>query len=265
MKILDPKNGVVSTTTANTDVNQNATNANQLAKDVPDTKEEFDAKVGEILHEASKVKAEAEAESGNDQDKEEPVDVKSHTESDKILKSASSDPTRYDLNGMLTDQPPNVTVTKDHKDRFIDSVITGERYTEDFSLMNGRLNIRVRSRSMEETDAIGSYANVMIDKGEVKRTTEYSSLLKKLLCVAQVDRINGVVYPPMESPLFFTEHPDRRDPPAWEPRLKAWSEKPDSLVAAVVKCVIEFEARYWHMINHVDDKNFWQSGESTGE
>lgn len=152
-----------------------------------------------------------------------------------------------------------------HKRAFTESLITGERYTEDFSLLGGRMSVRIRSRSSAETEAITAYARRMVVTGKVRTDYDYSALMRKILAVAQVDEINGVKQPRMEEPLFFTETREELVPPGWEPRIKAWGDKPEAILAAVVRCVLEFEARYWEMIRKVNDTDFWVPAGPTGE
>ena len=77
--------------------------------------------------------------------------------------------------------------------------------------------------------------------------------------------INGVKYREMASPLFFEETPKNLFRPGWEADLPIWEKKPDALVSIVIKCIVNFEARYWAMVRKSDDENFWLPGESTGE
>ena len=253
MKLIDPNSGAVS------EVN---------AESMPDAGPIDEAKVAEALSGASEPKLQN-GDAGNSIDRKpgdvgDSADVPEHLKSDSALKSAAGGATRYDPDGSLAGLMEKVDILPEHRDRFIDSVVTGERYFEDFSLMGGRFSLRIRSRSSEETDAIGSYLRVMVNKGDVRTDNEYSSLLRKLMCIAQVDRMNGVVFPPMEAPLMYEETATGRTPPAWEPRISFWASKPDAMVVMAVRCIMEFEARYWTMIRNVDDENFWLTGESTG-
>lgn len=255
MKLIDPNSGTVSEISA---------------ESIPDSGTIDDAKVAEALSIASDPKP-SEGEDTDSKTERKPGDVgdsasvADQIKSDPALKSAAGGTTRYDPDGSLAGLMEKVEILQEHRDRFIDSVVTGERYFEDFFLMGGRISIRIRSRSSEETDAIGSYLRVMVNKGDVRTDNEYSSLLRKLMCIAQVERMNGVAFPTMEAPLLYEETTAGRTPPAWEPRIAFWAAKPDAVVVMAVRCIMEFEARYWTMIRNVDDENFWRTGESTGE
>lgn len=193
------------------------------------------------------------------------ADVGESTEDDPLLSVAEEGIDHESLDDVGDITVKKAPIEQRHKDAFIDSVITGGRYTEEFTLFGGKLKLKIRARSVAETDAITAYARRMIATDKVKVDYEYSALMRKLLASAQVDEINGVKNPPLESPLFFEETEDGINPPAWEGRLAVWGQKPEVVVIAVTKCILEFEARYWHMIRHVNDENFWLPGESTGE
>lgn len=203
---------------------------------------------------------------------DDPVDVEEHLASDPFLAAASGDGQKYHEDARLTSDEggfalagTEVKVEEQHKAAFVESVLTGRRYVETFSLLGGKLVIRVRSRSTEETEAIQAYVRKNASSGALLTDYDYSSLMRKLLAVAQVEEINGVKYPEMARPLFFTEDEEGRTPPAWEGLLGAWSAKPEYILSMVTKCILEFEARYWHLIKNVDDVNFWEPGESTGK
>lgn len=160
---------------------------------------------------------------------------------------------------------PDVTIEQKHKDAFLRCVATGDRYTEDFSLFNGEVTLQLRCRSIEESDAIMAYLRHQALGGKVKTDYEYQALLRILLLVSQVARLNETEFPTMEKPLFSTVSGTQFVPPAWENRINFWKEKSEALVSSIATAVAEFEARYWAMIKASSDINFWKPGQSTGQ
>lgn len=200
------------------------------------------------------------------------VEVQSNTDDDPLLKSAtqSGDGPEFhadDRLGNVQAQLDKVaaSILPEHKRAFADSLITGERYTESFNLLGGKLHLVIRSRSSAETEAITAYARRMVVTDKIRTDYDYSALMRKLLAVAQVDEINGAKQPIMEDPLLFTETSEKLEPPAWEHRIKAWGDRPEAILSAVIRCILEFEARYWEMIRKVNDTDFWLPAGPTGE
>ena len=269
MKILNPgPDGETSVDAANMTPAPAPASEEQKDPEPQDEVAAFDARVVQEMEAAmNEVASERQADDAVDSDDGVggSADINENTESDPLLSVAEE----HDDTG-LTDALEDIkadmaVVTQNHKDAFIESVITGKRYVEYFSLFNGKVTLKIRARSVQETDAISAYARRMIATDKVKVDYEYSALMRKLLALAQVEEMNGVKNPPMEAPLFFEETEEGINPPAWEKRLKVWGDKPEAILIAVVRCILEFEARYWHMIRNVKDENFWQPGESTGE
>ena len=159
----------------------------------------------------------------------------------------------------------NVVVSKQNKEDFLNAIITGDRYTEEVTLFGGKLFVRLRCRSVDETKAIMSYLRHEMAAGNVKSDLEYTSTLRTLMIIAQVQEINGVEYPEMEKPLYFTEKDDKEVPPAWAAKIESWEKKPEAIQSAIGVALSEFEGRYWKMIEASADVNFWNPGESTGE
>lgn len=198
----------------------------------------------------------------------EEVDVDASSKKDPVLSGVNRDQARYDSDERLIErdavEKARATITEEHKSRFLDSVVSGSRYTETFSLFGGKLLLKVRSRTNEETDAITAYVRKMVADGRIRVDYDYSSFMRKLLAVAQVDEMNGVRNPEMKAPMFYEDSGDTLVHPGWEPVLEAWEKRPESVLAAVVRCILTFEARYWYMIQRAEDKNFWVPGEATG-
>lgn len=192
-----------------------------------------------------------------------------HTNGSHIMSSVVSQTDRTQNLNLKEPQTPvydkDFVVLQKHKDNFIRSVITGERYKEEFVKLGGSLRVVVRCRSSIETDAMESYARRMVIMDKVKLQSEYSSMMRKMLFTAQIDEINGVKYPEMKGPMFIESHDGKIEMPGWQKDYDAWENKPDALVAALIDCILIFEARYWYMVSNSDSENFWKPEESTGE
>lgn len=196
------------------------------------------------------------------------IDVDANASADPILNVASSPQTKLHEDPRIAELDAiskSAIIEPRHKEAFIHAVISGERYYETFDLLGGKMHLVIRSRSTQETDAIIAYSRYMVRIDKIRTDYEYSGLMRKLLALAQVDEINGVKMAEMEAPLFFTENSKERVPPAWEPRIEQWAAKPESILAMTTRCILEFEARYWEMIRHIEDESFWLSEGSTGE
>lgn len=159
---------------------------------------------------------------------------------------------------------PDVTVGEEHKNAFLDCLVTGDRYREKVSLYGGRITVTIRSRTIEETDAIMSYLQHLAASKLITSDYEYSSALRLAMLAAQVERFNDIEYPPLKHPLFATDKGAEVDPPAWVADLEVWKSKSEAVIAAIGTEISKFEARYWAMIRASGAINFWQPGESTG-
>lgn len=193
------------------------------------------------------------------------IDVEAHKKDDPLLQAAG------DMSGSSLSKAKELIagniealVSKEHKDEFLRCLVTGERYTERFSLFGGALKAVIRCRSVDETDAIDTYMRRKVAIGDIRYDAEYANLMRLVLITAQVQEINGVTYGTLRAPLKFVETKESMEPPAWEEDLAKWKARPDVIISALTGAVLEFEARYWHMVGHSTDVNFWNPGESTG-
>lgn len=193
------------------------------------------------------------------------IDIEAHKKDDPLLQAAG-DMSSSSISKAKEMLAGNVEalVKKEHKDEFLRCLVTGERYTERFSLFGGSLIAVIRCRSVDETDAIDTYMRRKVAIGDIRYDAEYANLMRLVLITAQVQELNGVQYGTLKAPLKFVETKDAMNPPAWEEDLAIWRAKPDVIISALTGAVLEFEARYWHMVGHSTDVNFWKPGESTG-
>ena len=159
--------------------------------------------------------------------------------------------------------PKEVTITEEQKNAFLTCLVTGERYKETFNLFNGKLIAVIRCRSAEETDAIMTKMSRDAVLGSIKSDYEYSSEMRILMLVAQVERVNDTIYTEMKKPLLQMADGENIIPPGWLEDYSSWRQKPEVLLSALGTAVAEFEARYWKMVSEAKNINFWQPGGST--
>lgn len=220
------------------------------------------------------VKQEAEEAAKKVDPLEQPVDVEGHVKRDPALTVAAvatehAKEISADVGKDKPDlaEPPKepVKISPEEKERFLDSLVSGDRFTLDYRLFNGRMTVRFRCRSVGESEAIEAYCRRQMVEGKISGPIEYTDLTRLSLLVAQVARLNDIEYPPMRAPLLFTEKDGQKLPPAWEAELQTWRNKPEAVVTAVSNALQDFEAKYWAMVEASRDVNFWSAGESTGE
>lgn len=171
--------------------------------------------------------------------------------------------------GNLTPSPDDlftteeVVLTEDERNTFLDALVSGTRYERRFSLYDGRVKGRLRNRSTEESEAIAAWMNHGVRESKYKSALEYALVMRNALLASQVMELNGVRYPELPTPLFRTQTGDKIEDPAWPKVADTWSKQPEPVVAAVYEELRTFERKYWTMVVHARDQNFWHPAEST--
>lgn len=158
-----------------------------------------------------------------------------------------------------------VVITDDDKTRFIDAVLRGCRYTAYAYLYGGKVRVKFRSRTLNETEAIMAYVHREGILGNIVTRADLSDNMMAALFVAQVEEVGDLSYPEMKQPYKFVDTPSGVENPGWIGELEMWKSKPEHLTAALGNALIEFEAKYWKMIGESKNENFWNPGRSTGE
>lgn len=159
-----------------------------------------------------------------------------------------------------------LVLTEEDRNTFLDALVRGERYEVKFSLFNGRVTGRLRSRLTEESEAIAVHLNNNVREGVYETPLAYSVDVRNAMLAAQVAELNGVKYAPLQGPLFKTRTADKIVEPGWLGQARMWSadpKMPEAVVSAVYELLRNFERRYWTMIAHANDQNFWLTAEST--
>lgn len=177
--------------------------------------------------------------------------------SDQSLMAATSD-----LSGEMVD----VTTTEAERNHFLDTVITGGRFTLPFSIFGGRVTGVIRSRTQTETRAIWAQLMREMREGDIQVNAEYTVRIRSMLMGAQLESYNDVKIPEFPTPLEWVRGADGQDtPPAWLEAIKSWEDLDDGLATAIYEEIINFERKYWTLVRHADDQDFWQPVTSTSE
>lgn len=156
-----------------------------------------------------------------------------------------------------------VVIDPGTKAAFIDAMISGKRFQLPFSLFGDSVTGVFRSRSQSESMAIIGRINREITDKTVNNGLEYATRLRNMLLAAQVASLSAEAYPELKAPLMATvEGPDKVTPPGWLEQVKVWEAKPEGLVSAMYRKLVEFEQKYWTMVDNAGDQNFWNPAES---
>lgn len=158
-----------------------------------------------------------------------------------------------------------VELTEAERDAFLDAVMKGRRYEQRFSLFGGRVTGKLRSRSTEESEAVAAHLNNGVREGVFTTPLDYSVAVRNAMLAAQVAELNGTTYSILQQPLFRTRTGEAVAEPGWVSQAQMWStdpKLPESVVAAVYEELRIFERKYWTMIAHANDQNFWQTAGS---
>jgi hypothetical protein len=164
-----------------------------------------------------------------------------------------------------------VVVSDVEKEKFLDSVVSGKRYEEDISLMSGKLNVKFRSRSAIESEAIDAFLRDGVVSGRINNQIVYADTMRFCLLAAGVASLNGETFPTITDAaegrehLFKTATKDGTKPPKWMWLYEKWRDMTEIIVAILIDAYFEYEAKYWRMIEKSRDENFWNAAESTGE
>lgn len=156
-----------------------------------------------------------------------------------------------------------VIVTEEEREAFLLALVTGNRYMRPFSLFNGKVTGMLRCRSLQESEAIVSYLNLEVQENRYKSIPEYNVGVRNSTLAAQVEILNGVTFGTLVAPLTRTQSEGKVTEPGWLADRDLWSTRPEPVVAALYEEVRKFERKYWTMVAHAGDQNFWQPAGST--
>lgn len=181
--------------------------------------------------------------------------------------SMSSDGTKL-FDSLFEKAEMRVVLTQEDRDAFLQSIITGERYKRPFSIFNGAVTGVLRCRSMKESEGIAAWMNVGLRTARYQTQMVYSAELRDALFVAQVEKLQDVEFPEMSGPLSPTAGEDIKTwtdvvPPGWVSATAVWREMPEAVVSGLFDELRTFERKYWTMITHAQDQNFWNPAVSS--
>jgi len=151
-----------------------------------------------------------------------------------------------------------VEISPIEKEKFLDAVITGDRYTQSKTIFNGRISIVFRSRQAKETTAIYSYVGRAYSAGVVSNDLESAELLKRHLLICQLQELNGIEFKP-----YLDYKKSGGDTKEWDELLQFITDLDSGIFEALFKQLIAFETKYWTMVNNADDQNFWNPADVT--
>jgi len=160
--------------------------------------------------------------------------------------------------------PEAITLTQRERDAFLDTLISGDRFTLPFTIFNDRVTGTFRCRSQKESQAIITQVNRECREEKVTSPLDYSTRLRNMLLAAQVAELNGDAFPPLKEPLVRTvEGEDKITPAGWLEQVALWESKNEGLVSAIYHELQLFERKYWTMVNNANDQDFWNPAGST--
>lgn len=158
-----------------------------------------------------------------------------------------------------------VEITKVDRELFLAALVTGDRFVLPFSLFNGKVTGKFRSRLQAESQAIVAQLNREVTGGQIITTIDYATRMRNLLLATQVAELLDEVHLPLKEPLMqtVTGEKDATILPGWLGQANLWCEKSEGLISALYSELQLFESKYWVMVNNAREQNFWNPAEST--
>jgi len=161
--------------------------------------------------------------------------------------------------------PQAIVITEQERESFLDSVVSGDRYTQSFSLFNDKVVGTFRSRALKESTAVVAQLQREVRAGDLSTVIAYSTRVRNMLLAAQVQVLSGDEYPVLHGPLMQQVDGEKVVKPAWLKQVGTWEEKHEGLVSALYEQLRIFERKYWTMVINANKQNFWNPEESTSE
>ena len=160
--------------------------------------------------------------------------------------------------GANPDEFITVDISDAEKNVFLEAMVTGERLVVPFSIMGGRITGKIRSRTQDETVAIVARLQHEIREKSVIIDAEYITRVRVMLIATQIAEYNGVENLELARPLKAVRTPEGGiEEPAWIEQLVAWERMDEGLAVALHEQIRKFEIKYWAMVRHAEDQNFW--------
>jgi len=150
-----------------------------------------------------------------------------------------------------------ILTAQDKKD-FIKALVGNKRYTREYRALDGNIKLTLRSRTVEETNAMIAEFAKESSEGLLRTSAIQTNRLRSLMMVFQIEEYNGTKYESPSKPLVRTVSDDGEAEPKWLDRVSTWEEIPDALHCVIWECIKDFEDRYWTMTENASIPDFWQ-------
>ena len=212
------------------------------------------------------------------------IHVPHEAKQDPIMAAADGSDTISAFQGAISDDPAGtnqysdsmiepldideIEVTAAEKSLFIESLITGGRFKLSIPLLGGSLLVTFQSRKNSETRAVAREMNRRAQDGSMSEM-QFSELTRQSILRFQVVEVGDVTYNPVEGPLSaVTTAVDGKEvvvPPKWYEEAEVFfgADKSEGLIATLYRALQIFEAKYWAMVKHAEDQDFWHPEDST--
>lgn len=153
------------------------------------------------------------------------------------------------------DKKPHSISARD-KIAFVDAVVSNSRFTKDYSLLGGKLNVTLRSLTSDEVNAIATWT---AKQGTSDSAGMMAGRYRKYLLAAQVASLNGVEMPPLEEPLYEHLGTDGKtvEPPGWIRRSEYYDGMGYAQFQMLLACIGDFDTVYSLLCQKAEDANFW--------
>jgi hypothetical protein len=172
---------------------------------------------------------------------------------DPLLKSADVE---------LPKSRAEVVVSPEDRQKFLESVVSGKRFSLGFDLLGGAIRVVFRSRSQAESQAVISRIVEERKQGLIVTELDYTLRQQHLMLSAQVEELQGVKYAEWAKPYVVTKSETGTQEPGWLPQALEFVESQQNLIEILWVALKRFEDKYWTMVEAAEDQDFWQAGTS---
>ena len=155
-------------------------------------------------------------------------------------------------------------VSDEEKTLWLRHVLGEERFTKAYSMYGGRVNIVLRSRTLEESNAVFEQLKVEPSgEGMTGLEPEFLSKVNSYALVSSLASYNDEVYPPVTRENYpDTEHlleeEEHRSAVAlaYEKHIQ---KLPEGVVSAMIQCLNDFDHLVQVLQQHCNDSDFWST------
>lgn len=166
--------------------------------------------------------------------------------------------------------PEELKITPGDKLSFVDSLVDDTRWTTQINLFGGRLRVKLRSRTSEESAAIMAELNRRHDRGEFNSMLDYGAALRGALLYFQIASINDIDYPahdaekdPLRSSVSWVGAKAEILTPTWAGRASSMLKGNEGRERAIFQALLVMEYKYWELTKQAESRSFWNPVEPT--